>query len=228
MSNDMERSVLIYHVYLKNNWKDITRKLLKRVPHNDIFVNLNVDWYALWQVPFAIQWLKKNKKVKQVFVTLNSKAKAEVAGFEKLRNAIKGGNYSLATYMHGKGVTKPGNRNIEDWVELMRYFIIDRMDLCTKAFEEGYKLYGVNIGMYDGHNERYGPYKFSDFHFSGNFATVNLLKVGKNFFAIPLDIDYFGVEGFWGKLCDFTEAYCPHISNIANHYQEPYPPILYK
>jgi hypothetical protein len=47
---------------------------------------------------------------------------------------------------------------------------------------------------------------------------------------IPIDKDYFGVEGYWGKLCDVSLAYNAHDSskNISNHYDEPYPEYLYK
>jgi hypothetical protein len=221
------KTVLIYHVYIVNNWKMITQKLLSNVPHDHIYVNINIDWFCIWKLPFVINWLKRNKKVQEVFVTLNSKKVAEVAGFEKLRSATKEQNYSLLTYMHAKGVTKPKNKNIQDWVELMRYFLIDRMDLCLDAFMQGYKLYGVNLGKYCSSNEPYGPYKFSSFHYSGNFVSINLETLAPQFFNTSIDNDYFGVEGFWGKLCELQEVNCPHSSEV-NHYYEPYPKERYR
>ena len=225
-----KNSVLLYHVYLMNNWESITIKLLKNVPHDDIYVNINIDLINVWKVLHAMNWLKRHKKVKKVFFTINSKTEGEVLGFKKLCSAIQNKNYSLLTYMHGKGVTKPNNKNIQDWVELMRYFLIERMDLCLEAFTKGYKLYGINMGQYKEGEEKYGPYRFSSFHFSGNFVTVNLKLLNNEFFSTPVDKDYFGVESFWGKLCSVNDVCCPHISgeNIKNHYLEPYPVNLYK
>jgi len=100
-------------------------------------------------------------------------------------------DYELLMYMHGKGVTKPLNKNIPDWVELMRYFLIDRMDLCLDAFSKGYKLYGVNFGHYKEGEEKYGPSQFSSFRFSGNFVAVNLKLLNIEFFQTPLDENYF-------------------------------------
>lgn len=223
-------SVLLYHIYIVNNWKATSENLLKDVPHDDIYINVNIDLLYIWKLPYVIFCFKQFDKVRKITFTLNSKTQAEVRGFKRLRSAVLNKGYALATYIHGKGVTKPRNKNIQDWVELMRYFIMERMDLCLDAFSKGSKLYGVNIGEYNAGEEKYGPYRHSSFHFSGNFVTVNLKMLNVEFFQTPLDEDYFGVEGFWGKLCTSTEAYCPHISgkNITNHYREPYPASLYK
>ncbi len=223
-------SVLLYHIYIVNNWKAVTRALLQNVPHDDIYINVNIDMLNIWKIAYVTYKLKKIQKVKKIIYTINSKTEAESRGFKKLRSEIKDKDYALVTYIHGKGVTKPKNDNIKDWVELMRYFIIDRMDLCTAAFSSGYKLYGVNLGQYKEVDVKYGPYKFSLFHFSGNFVTVNLELFNNEFFSTPIDNDYFGVEGFWGKLCNVNDVYCPHISgvNIKNHYLERYPEEWYK
>lgn len=220
------KSVLIYHVYLRNNWKELTSALFMGIPHDDICVNVNVDWFLLWKFIPAVIWFKKDKKVKKVFFTINSTSKAEVLGFKKLRYWIQSRGYSLVTYMHGKGVTKPYNQNIKDWVELMRYFIVDRSDLCLEAFDKNYKLYGVNLEAYKVGNGRSGPYKFSEFHFSGNFVSINLDLLSDKFFSTEVDEDYFGIEGFWGKLCPISEVYCPFISNV-DHYQTPFPKQKY-
>lgn len=224
---EYKNSVLLYHVYLKNTWESITEKLLKNVPHGDIYVNINIDLIHILKIPYAIKWFRRNKKVKKVFVTINSKSQGEVPGFLKLRSAIHNKHYSLVTYMHGKGVTKPHNKNIQDWVELMRYFIIERMDLCSDAFAKGFKLYGVNMGEYKEGEEKYGPSRFSSFHFSGNFVTINLNLINNEFYTKPVDKDYFGVESFWGKLCKPSEAFSAHVS-MVDHYSNRYPEVLYK
>tara|TARA_R110000850_G_scaffold20864_4_gene61814 strand:+ start:595 stop:1284 length:690 start_codon:yes stop_codon:yes gene_type:complete len=225
------KTILLYNLYPINNWKEITDRLIKKVPHDEVFIHVSL---SLVQNIFYKQkirkFLKTYNKVTLIIFSINESKIAEVKGFIKLRSVLFKKKVSVVTYIHSKGVTKPHNKNIQDWVELMRYFLIDRMDLCLDAFSKGYKLYGVNMGHYKEGEEKYGPSQFSSFHFSGNFVTVNLKLLNVEFFQTPLDEDYFGVEGFWGKLCNSKDVYCPHISgtNIKNHYLEPYPDSFYK
>lgn len=219
------RSVLIYHVYISRNWKSVTDKILNNAPHDEIVVNVSIDWYKLPLLSAAIRHLSSIPKVANVFYTINNRKFPEAKGFDNLRRKVDFSKYDLLTYAHGKGVSKRPNQNIADWVELMRYFVIERLDLCKRAFADNYLLYGVNIGVYKPGDKRYGPYKFSDFHYSGNFASINLTQLRDKFLSTPCDTDYFGVEGFWGKLCDLEKAYCAHFSspNISNHYEQRYP-----
>ena len=55
--------------------------------------------------------------------------------------------------------------------------------------------------------------------------------VRDKFINTPIERDYFGIEGFFGKLCEYNQAYNAHDSganNIQSHYFEPYPEKLYK
>lgn len=225
------KSAVLYYVYPVNHWRELTQELLSNVPHDSIYICVSLQWYEFLfrrrQIRLSLAEIPKVKKI--VFVR-NSKRFGEVSGFDKLRTCIQTSDYTVATYMHGKGVTKPGNKNIKDWVELMRYFLIDRFQDCLVAFQKRYALYGVNLGVFDNVSEKNGPYKFSGFHYSGNFVSVNLAVIGDTFFSTPCDKDYFGVEGFWGKLCDVDKAFCAHMSStsIKNHYTERYPAENYK
>ena len=230
MNQDFRPSVLVYHVYVVNNWKKITDQLLSNVPHDDIYVSLSLDTGSIYQRWKALRYFQKNPKVKKVFISENKQTLSEVNSLNIFREQVPLEQYKLLTYMHAKGVTKPKNKNIRDWVELMRYFLMDRYDLSVKAFQEGYSLYGVSLAVYHGKNERYGPDHLSDFHYSGNFLTVNLEQLAGKIKDTPVDNDYFGVEGYWGKLCTVDKAFCAHMSSdhISNHYKEPYPEHLYK
>jgi hypothetical protein len=224
------KSLLLYNLYLKGNWDEVTKRILTSVQHDDIAVHLSFDWYNPFQLIEARRYLEFFPKIVKVITSTNTAGLGEVKGFDKLRSQLNFDEYSVLTYCHSKGVTKSSNSNIRDWVELMRYFVIDRMDLCKAAFSNGYLLYGVNIGVYDPAQDRYGPYRFSDFHYSGNFVSVNLSELKTKFLTTPCDKDYFGVEGFWGKLCDVNKAFCAHLSSlkIKNHYNEAYPANFYR
>jgi hypothetical protein len=222
------KSILLYNLYVKNHWKTLTQYLLKDVPHDEIAINVTLDKFDYFFKKKQIKaFLQKIPKVKHIFFTRNDPTSGEVSGFDNMRKSLNISEFSLLTYMHSKGVTKPDNPYIADWTELMRYFLIDKFDLCQQAFSQGYALYGVNFGEYKG-GERLYVYRISDFHFSGNFVSVNLKLLRNEFLNTPCDNDYYGVEGFWGKLCSVNQAYCPHISGIHNHYKEFYPSKIYK
>ncbi|NJL12524.1 MAG: hypothetical protein HC913_05680 [Microscillaceae bacterium] len=223
-------SILLYNLYPKNHWKPLTAQLLKDVPHTHIAINVTLDfWDKIFKKNSIRLFLTSIPKVKFILFTENDTKLGETKGFEHFRKQINFNDYGIATYIHSKGVTKPNNPNINDWVEMMRYFQIDRFDLCQEVFREGYQLYGVNLGKYSG-GEKYGPFKFSDFHFSGTFVSVNLNLLKDKFLNTPIDKDYFGIEGFFGKLCPYEKAFCAHDSGeiINNHYHEPYPSEIYK
>lgn len=225
------KSAIIYNLYPKNHWKTLTLNLLNSKDHEAIFICVSLDTYdTVFKKKAILRFLLEIPKVREVYFVKNNPKMGEVIGFNKLRKVIQPYDIQVLTYMHSKGVTKPHNDNIKDWVELMRYFLIERYNDSVKAFEQGYVLYGANLAAYKEGNERYGPYQFSDFHYSGNFVSVNLAAISSAFFSTPCDPDYFGVEGFWGKLCDVDKAFCTHMSSvhIENHYKEKYPARNYK
>jgi hypothetical protein len=61
-------------------------------------------------------------------------------------------------------------------------------------------------------------------------VSVNLNLIRDKFLNTPVDLDYFGIEGFFGKLCSYEQAYSAHLSTkiIQSHYKEPYPESYYK
>jgi hypothetical protein len=224
-------SAILYNLYPVNHWREVTLDLLSKVSHDSVFICVSLSRLdALFRKRKIHSFLKTIPKVKRVLFVTNNKNLGEVVGFDQLRNCIKDSDFNVVTYLHSKGVTKPGNKNIRDWVGLMKYFLIDRHTDCISVFQKGYILYGVNLGAYDGVSDRFGPFRFSDFHYSGNFVSVNLDLIKDKFFATTCDADYFGVEGFWGKLTTQEKAFCAHLSSlkISNHYSEPYPEIYYR
>ena len=132
--------------------------------------------------------------------------------------------YSVFTYMHCKGVTKPGNPHIIEWVKLMRYFIIDRMDQCNMAFKRGFVTFGINKSI---PSQTDDGFRGSNFFYEGNFVSVNLTKVDlKSSVAEKMEKSYYGVEGFWGKLCDYELGYSVFRSGV-NHYLISIPEKIY-
>lgn len=226
MIDSQKKSVLLYHLYPKAHWKKLTLQLLNKVPHEDVFIHVSLDFFDnAVRKKSILSFLNDIPKVRKVFFAKNAKQLSEVVGLNVFRKEINFSEYSILTYMHSKGVTKPQNKNICDWVELMRYFHIDKFSFCKKVFDEGYYLYGVKLAQYSG-GVRVSAYKHCDYWYGGNFVSCNLDALRENFLNTPVASDYYGVEGFWGNLCPVEFAFCAH--QTPSLYDRPYPEKLYK
>ena len=222
------KSLVFYNVYVINNWKQVSIELLDSANCDTLVVNINYDLRYFYRALHGYQFFKSRYKAAKVFLTPNNAALGESTGLKKLIAHLGLNDYDILTYCHSKGVTKPDNENETDWRNLMRYFVLERSDLIERFFCEGYKMYGVNLCQY---SESMGPrkyaYKFSDFWFRGTFVAVNLKILREKMCSEPVDSDFYGVEGYWGKLCRYEEVYCPHNSGV-NHYENPYPARMYQ
>ncbi len=222
------RKILFYNVYMVNHWRELSQDLLADVPYDDIVVHCSFDLRYIFWVPYALFFFKRHPKVRSVIFSRNHAQVAESRGLIKFLKHVDLSTYGLFTYIHSKGVTKPGNEKTADWRNLMKYFVLQRHDLTEKSFASGYKLYGVNLSRYEPSlGERKHAYQFSDFWYRGTFVSVNLNLLLNKIEETPVDVSYYGVEGFWGKLCQYEEAYCAHESGVS-HYEAAYPPSKYR
>ncbi|HEY8933593.1 MAG TPA: FkbM family methyltransferase [Cyclobacteriaceae bacterium] len=213
------KKVLFFHIYPINHWRDVTRHLIGDIPHDDIFVHISLPFDSSIDKEAIDLFLSSFQKIKHVFYSVNS-PHPEVDAMDKFLEHVDLMQYSILTYMHSKGVTKPDSQNIKDWTELMRYFIVDKMSLCERVFKRGYLLYGVN-------KTRESNFE-ADFFYAGNFVSLNLTPdTRKKIKSTPIERNYHGLEGFWGKLCKTSYAYNAFYSRI-DHYTNPFPDSFYK
>ena len=219
------KEVLLFHVFPINNWKSVSQNLLSNVPHDDVYIHVSFHQHLTVTASEINSFFYSIKKVKHIYYSQNSNH-PEVDAFNTFKSNIDLTQYSLLTYMHAKGVTKPESQNIADWTELMRYFIMDRMSNCRKAFANGYLLYGVNKTREPKNKEGY--FKEVDYFYAGNFVSVKLTPdVTMNIKSLPIIMNYYGLEGFWGKLSPGKLAFNAFHSRI-NHYTSPFPASFYK
>lgn len=117
-------------------------------------------------------------------------------------------NDSNVLYLHSKGVTKPENKNIQDWSNLMEYFLIEKHEQCLETLS-CHDVCGLN----------YHP---NNPHFSGNFwwATSDHIKKLKK--INPETTDRLYCE-FW--LFDTSSKVKQKViyDSETNHYEKPYP-----
>lgn len=229
------KAVLLYNLYPINHWRELTTQLLKNVPHQEIYIHVSlplVDLLLPYRKKRILDLLTEFTSFDHIFFSRNKRVLGETLGFEVFRKNIDFSSHSMLTYMHSKGVSrrKYKSKNVKDWVEMMRYFMIDRFDLCAKAFHQGYHLCGCNLYLRSELPQQGAPEPllYVPYHYSGNFVSVNMDALRKKFLTTPCDPSYFGVEAFWGKLTPLEKAFCVHQSGIKNHYAHPYPENLYK
>ena len=114
-----------------------------------------------------------------------------------------------ALYLHTKGVTKPGNERVKDWVEYMLYFATS--PVCP-ALLESHDTVGVNLQ------------ETPVLHYSGNFwwARSSYLRT-----LAPCSYASYNSPEFWlteGR----TGRYASLWTSGVNHYNERYAPSQYK
>jgi hypothetical protein len=223
------KSLLLYNLYPKSNWKEVTELIIGNVPyHEAIIINISLDKFdrSIRRHWYICRYLKRYPKIEKITFSRNDSKLGEVPGFDKMRNEIDYDYYDIITYTHSKGVTKSKNSNIRDWVKMMKYFVIERHDLCLNAFENGYELYGTQLHEYKYDCVRKHTFKYCDFWYGGTFVSVNLRKLKTKFISTNCLQNYYGTEAFWGQLCEFEKAYSAHNSPFSL-YKHPYPENKY-
>jgi hypothetical protein len=112
-------------------------------------------------------------------------------------------------YLHSKGVTKPNQLNIQDWTELITYYLIEQWKICIEGLKY-YDTVGVNL------------LTEPSIHYSGNmwWTTMKHLKnIGRLNYQSYLDSEMY--------ICKKGKHLCLWNSKI-NHYHHRYPLELYK
>ena len=115
-------------------------------------------------------------------------------------------------YLHSKGVTKPNSHNIQDWKNLMEYFLIEKFQSCLDSLQDN-DICGVN-------------YLAGRPHYSGNFwwATSSHIKKLKKLETEKVDRLYCE---YW--LFDISEKIKRKelYNSGTDHYKNSYPRNIY-
>lgn len=204
-----------------NNWEEITNQILCQINSSGLIDKIdNLFFYVVGEL--NKNNLEKIKKIQQLNPKYKVKSlRKEVQTYEKLTlNSLledcqnKYINCKIL-YLHSKGITRVGNKNVEDWVKYLIYFNVNKHEECISALDK-YDACGVNL------NEK------PSFHYSGNFFWANSnyinkldpLEIKENFVSHEDYVKYYLASEMW--LCSKTKN-CKtlHNSNI-NHYHQEY------
>lgn len=221
------KAILLYNLFPRTIWKDVTDSILKDVPHDSIVIHVTMPIIAWIKYPFIKKYLKKINKVDKIIFSTNNKKLGESKGFERMRTMVDFSPFDIITYAHSKGTSRrrKNTPQIAAWTELMRYFVIERLDICKEKFKEGYMLYGVNLSQNVSKAPKYSGLDTS-FIFEGNFVNLNNKLLGEKFLSSNCYKSYYGVERFWGNICSADFAFNVHSSN-TDHYNAVYPKEFY-
>ena len=204
-----------------NNWEIVTNQILEEINNSGLINKIENLFF------FVLGDLNKNnlEKIKKI-QNLNPKYKVksirkEIQTYEKItlnsllddcKNKYK--NCKIL-YAHSKGVTRVGNKNVEDWVKYLTYFNVNKHEECIK-FLEKYDTCGVNL------------HKEPSLHYSGNFFWANSeyiknlveLDIREHFICHEDYAKYYLASEMW--ICSQTKnCVSLHNSNI-NHYHQGY------
>jgi len=136
-------------------------------------------------------------------------------------------------YLHTKGVSKPGNKSVKDWVNYLNYFMIekwqDRMTELERNDCTGVNLRGSASNPVDKPEDWFQ--KGSPLHYSGNFwwarsAYVRLLPDPFLFKTIHEPILRYYCEMWLLQLKGVF--HCAWYSGVLHHKSEPYPSFMYR
>ena len=125
---------------------------------------------------------------------------------------------SYILYLHTKGISFNNNLNINDWINMMLYFLVEKHNECINKLMQGYETIGCNYIDKDYLNNPISK------HYSGNFWWAKSSYINK------LDLlDEAIVNKAYAEFWLFTKNpnyYCIHMSPI-DHYYNSYPMNIY-
>jgi hypothetical protein len=121
---------------------------------------------------------------------------------------------SYILYLHTKGITRYGEHlnNVNDWINMMLYFLVEKYDECINQLNQNYDTVGCNYHL----ATHYCPV-----HYSGNFWWSKSNYIDKLHLLDETNVDKAYAE-FW-LFKSNPKYYTIHSSGNVHHYFESYP-----
>jgi len=170
-------------------------------------------------VPIQDNYLQKYDKLSNKYEITNYSENArlfENPTINKLIQFSKENQNDYVLYLHTKGITRENtNQNINDWINVMLYFLVEQYEKCIEFLNNDYDTLGCNY---------MGGFSDIPYHFSGNFWWVKT-----NYFKGLKELDEINPSRSEPEFILFKNS--PkflelHNSNV-NHYYCDYPRYNY-
>jgi hypothetical protein len=196
------------HVTCLNHYKDVFEKIINKIKDSGLYDNVTKIFVSIiGNSNLIIQ----DPKVEILY--RGPLGQYEVETINRIN--VPDDNLPIL-YLHSKGVTKPHIKQINDWTDLMLYYLIDEWKMCLECLKE-YDTVGVNL-----HSKPIPGYSGNYVHYSGNMwwtTGKHLKNIGKLHMKTYLDSEmYICKKGNHLGLWD----------SKVNHYFEYYPPENYR
>ena len=199
-------NIIYIHVCCINNYKEVFEYLMFCIKQSGLYDV--IDEIRCCILGNYDSDLFKDPKIK-IHITSDNIRLYEVFTINRIHEDCKTEKMNIL-YLHTKGITKPNNKNVKDWVQYLCYFNIYHFKECIDVLDK-YDTVGVNLQ--------------TDYtvHYSGNFwwATSSYINTLQ-----PCEYTCYNSPEFWLTEKNKGKYYCLWNSNV-NHYHSPYPPQLY-
>jgi len=149
--------------------------------------------------------------IDRVYAIVSSQCASENGTLQRLSRDAESGAAQYYVYLHLKGLTHPGDKNVDDWRELLEYFTIDCWERMVDYLARGADAVGVNLE----------PEPF--LHFAGNFFWIKGSAVKRLEPIAPGS----NTEAWIGTAPRQLVLESVHNSGV-NHYHERYQPERYR
>jgi hypothetical protein len=207
----MSNLYIFYHIYCCEHTEKIITSQINKIIYSGLYSTITtVHCFVTGEpkyVDACISFIKRYGKKFLISAIGYNDTTYERFTLEKIKMLIQPGDKFL--YIHSKGVTKPDNKNVADWRDVMEYYLIAQHATCIKDLE-----YVDVVGIY--YSTSISP------HFSGNFwwSTANY------FLKLPdcIGTNYSDPEMYLMKCSPTMKCY---NSLGVNGYNQENPPILY-
>jgi len=160
---------IFYHLFTINDYIDRFNRTYKKITDSGLIQNINlihINIVGPNQLE-ANNLIKNNDKVKCYFGT-NDKNESETLNL--MRQFCIDNPYGYSLYLHSKGVNRQNDPHItvkeglQDWIDCMEYFLIERYQDCFKILNRAYNNCGINYM-----NANMCGVNLEGWHYSGNF-----------------------------------------------------------
>jgi hypothetical protein len=194
----------IHSCYIKEIGLNILKNIIKIFIENNIIDNF--DKIFILNIGDKIDtYIFLHNKIKIINYS-DDINKFEIESLNLIKIFCENNDNCKILYLHTKGITHKSNKCIEDWTNMMLYFLLQKSNECIQLLET-YDTIGCNYQL--------EPHK----HYSGNFwwANSNYIKtLNKIRSTVRHDAEW------WILSNNLVKNYCIHDSKI-NHYNEEYP-----
>ncbi len=212
INNKKSNIYIFYHIYCNSNTYSIVNDQINKIIFSGLYKKIDKVYVFLTGEEYYINDIKKlvqksGSKFIIADIGINDKS-YERFTLLKIHNYINDNDKFL--YIHSKGVSKNDNnnkkKNIEDWRNLMEYYLIHNYQECINLLEE-YDTVGINY--------------IKNLHYSGNFWWTK----GSYYKKLPKTISnyYTAPEDYICKSKPNSKVLYSSGYEGFGHYKKPYP-----